>query len=61
MTESTMKTWTPLHALLVLLDSIDFTRGACKPTEMIGALVSVDILLNAREAAVEAMRHPDAR
>lgn len=37
----------------VLLDSIDFERGNCKPNQMIGQLVDHSMLANARMALVE--------
>lgn len=42
----TAKEW-----LQVLLDQIDYERGACRPNEMIGALVSREVLQSCREAA----------
>ena len=41
----------PTEALLLLLDQIDYTRGACGPTELIGALIAPDILAKCRRAA----------
>jgi hypothetical protein len=37
--------------LQVLLDQIDYERGACRPNEMVGACVSPEVLAACREAA----------
>lgn len=37
-------------ALALLLDSMDYERGACSPTEMVGAVVPVVVLQQCRKA-----------
>ena len=39
------KELTPTEALQLLLDQIDYTNSACGVTEMIGALVTPDVLI----------------
>lgn len=38
-------------ALLLLLDNIDYEAGNCRVNEMIGAILPLEILRKAREAA----------
>ena len=35
---------TPREALLLLLDQIDYTRGACSLTDMVGAALPAEVL-----------------
>jgi hypothetical protein len=37
--------------LRLLLDAMDYERGACQPNEMVGAVLPVEILRRARAAA----------
>ncbi len=37
-------------ALLALLDAVDYTKGACSPTEMVGAVLPQVLIGNARKA-----------
>ncbi len=37
-------------ALLTLLDQVDYTSGACRVTEMVGAVLSKEVIVLAREA-----------
>ena len=37
-------------ALLVILDAMDYTSGACRVNEMVGAVVPTVIIVNARNA-----------
>lgn len=37
-------------ALLVVLDQVDYTRGACSATEMVGAVLSKEVIALARKA-----------
>lgn len=39
------------EALRLILDQIDYTRGACKPNESVGGVVCADVLARARKAA----------
>ncbi len=34
----------------VVLDQVDYTSGACAVTEMVGAVLSIDVIQNARSA-----------
>jgi hypothetical protein len=38
------------EALWVILDAVDYTKGACRPNEMIGAILPVTIIDAARSA-----------
>lgn len=44
---------TPTTALLLVLDQVDYMRGRCSATEMVGAVLSREVLKTAREAVVE--------
>lgn len=35
--------------LSIMVDCCDYTAGACRPTEMVGAVLSKDILVSAKE------------
>ena len=35
---------TPREALLLLLDQVDYTKGACHFTEMVGAVLPKEVL-----------------
>jgi hypothetical protein len=37
-------------ALLTVLDQVDYTRGACAPTEMVAAVLPVEVIALARKA-----------
>lgn len=37
-------------ALAALLDSVDYTTGACRPNEMVGAVLDSALIVNARAA-----------
>jgi hypothetical protein len=39
--------------LLVLLDHIDYERGACRPNEMIGAVLPVEVLRRCKNTLKE--------
>ncbi len=38
------------ESLMLILDSVDYTEGACGVHEMIGAILPKEILLKAKEA-----------
>lgn len=40
-------------ALRVLLDQVDYTAGACRPNEMVGAVVSRELLQQCKDALKE--------
>lgn len=40
---------TPTEALLLVLDQVDYTQGACSPTEMVSAALSTDVIRTCRE------------
>src|ERR1051325_2877127 len=42
---------TAREALLTVLDQVDYTRGACSPTEMVGAVLPRQVIELARNAA----------
>ncbi len=37
-------------ALRTVLDQVDYTRGACGPTEMVGAVLPIEVIRLAHEA-----------
>ena len=41
-------------ALLLLLDQVDYTSGACSLTEMIGACLPVEVIEKCRDAIANA-------
>jgi hypothetical protein len=41
---------TEREALQLLLDSVDYTAGACSVTEMVGAVLPVEVIEIARQA-----------
>lgn len=43
-------------ALLTILDQVDYTEGACTPTEMVGACLPLEVIKLAREAIAEEKR-----
>ena len=45
--------FTVRQALMVILDCVDYTSGACGLTEMVGAVLPEDIIIKAREALKE--------
>lgn len=42
------------QALRLLLDHMDYTKGACEPTEMVAACVPKEVLMECREALTKA-------
>ena len=42
---------TPKEYLRVILDQVDYERGACEPTAMVGAVLPREVLAKARELA----------
>ncbi len=48
-----MKKLTVREALLTVLDSVDYTKGACAPTEMVGAVLPKEVIQLASEALAE--------
>lgn len=38
------------EALQLLLDQVDFTKGACSPTNMVGAVLPKDVIERCHEA-----------
>lgn len=47
-------TLTPLEALLLLLDQVDYTAGACRLTEQVGAVLPIEVIERCREAINDA-------
>jgi hypothetical protein len=45
---------TPLEALLLLLDQVDYTAGNCRMTEMVGAVLPKQVIALCRKTAEEA-------
>lgn len=45
---------TPAEALKLLLDQIDYTKGACGPTELIAAVLSTEVISICRQALTDA-------
>lgn len=45
-----MKPLTCKEALLLLLDQVDFTKGACSPTDMVAACIPKEVFERCREA-----------
>ena len=43
-------------ALLTVLDHVDYTVGNCGPTEMVGAILPVEIIKIARESITKEIR-----
>ena len=41
-------------ALLTVLDQVDYTTGACRPNEMVGAVLPKEVILLARIAIADA-------
>jgi len=41
---------TAAEALALVLDQVDYTQGACGVTEMVGAVLSTEVIAIAREA-----------
>ena len=46
------------QALLVLLDQVDYTAAACGPTEMVGAVLPIEVIRLARQALAEDAGEP---
>jgi hypothetical protein len=44
-------------ALRLLLDQVDYTTGACRPTEMVGAVLPQAVLTVAHAAKEKAREH----
>jgi hypothetical protein len=38
------RTLTPTEALRLLLDQVDYTKGACSVTEMVGAVLPKEVI-----------------
>jgi hypothetical protein len=51
---------TPKEYLQIVLDQVDYERGACRPTEMVGAVLPREVLAKAREIAQAADEIADA-
>lgn len=47
-------TMTPLEALLLLLDQVDYMSGACRINEAVGAVLPVEVIELCREAIKDA-------
>ena len=43
-------------ALLIILDQVDYTAGNCRPNEMVGAVLSKEIIALCREAAQQSVQ-----
>ena len=41
------------EALLLILNQVDYTAGACRVNEMVGAVLPVDILRQAKQALAQ--------
>lgn len=50
----------PATALRVLLDQVDYTKGACTPTEMVGAVLPREVITLCREALAKHAAPPAA-
>ena len=53
---------TPLSckdALCLLLDQVDFTTGACSPTDMVGACIPPEVFKKCREAIAAERQYAD--
>jgi hypothetical protein len=48
-------------ALLTLLDQVDYTAGNCRPNEMVGAVLPVEIIRMCRQAAQQRVQSDVAR
>lgn len=47
------------EALQLLLDQVDFTVGACSPTDMVGACIPTGVLDKCHEAIAAARTSPN--
>lgn len=56
-----MKPMTCKDALLLLLDQVDFTAGACSPTEMVGACIPKVVLDKCRAAIADDKQTSDIK
>lgn len=45
---------TTTEALRVILDQVDYTKDACSPTEMVGAVLSTEVIQICRDALANA-------
>lgn len=45
------------EALLLVLDQVDYTKGACSLTNMVGAALPVEVIDKAREAIATENNH----
>lgn len=54
-----MKPLTCREALLLLLDQVDFTAGACSVTDMVGACIPAGVIEKCREAIAAEKRDGD--
>ena len=48
-----MKPMTCKEALQLLLDQVDFTAGACSPTDMVGACIPNGVIEKCRQAIAD--------
>lgn len=46
----------PVEALSLILDQVDYTRGACRSTEMVGAVLDQTVIKQCREAIAASPR-----
>jgi len=46
---SPLKPLAPREALLLLLDQVDYTKGACAVTEMVGAVLPREVIVKCHE------------
>lgn len=44
----------PAEALRLLLDQVDYTKGACGPTELVAAVLSTQVIEICRQALANA-------
>jgi hypothetical protein len=44
---------TPVEALRLLLDQVDYTRGNCALTEMVGAVLPIEVIALCRRALAQ--------
>ena len=52
--ENTMRAMTTAEALRFLLDQVDYTKGNCGPTEMVGAVLDKSVIEICRDALASA-------
>lgn len=49
---------TPAEDLRLILDQVDYTAGACSPTEMVGAVLDKSVIAICRKALTEEKKAP---